>query len=897
MVKRTTSRSRGGKSSASNSRSANRNGDEASAASTRSSRSQKRTVAPAAVEDTSPKRLKTVDATHWKKPPSTKQLEETQISSPPKVVLTKKHDPFLQSFFNAEDSPAQQEDSPSPSISEKLDHMPQDASLDDETNPVSHDMSSEDEEEWEQVGPPPIVQQEGAAQDAEKSDEAQADDGGFEIAIRRREEKADTGSEKKKAKKPSVKGVRKEERLLRMLTHKVHLLCLLSCGLLRNQWCNDEQLQSAAVAAIPDDIFAGITGSSRNIGKGKKPATSSNNVGRHQKFLLQYLKTFARWWKTYFRADAVVGLHKLDGTDKLLVDFGLYMSTSAEDPAHQITAEASALMFTAACRGLKLESRLVCSLHPIPLSLATQNTTTKSSRRPARGSNGIGEGTASSSSLASSLAASVPNLQDALPSVPPLNCWCEVYSPVDKEWIPVDPVRGLVNDTVAMEPPASAPRQAQLSYVIAFEPGFGIKDVTKRYTSQWGAKTVKLRIAPGSVDDTWWEQSLWLYSKSTEDEIDKREAEQLKKVMINEKMPTSLAGFKDHHLYALERQLKKFEVIYPSGTEHSVGRFKNELVYPRRLVKELHTPETWLKKGRRVCPGEEPVKHVKARVATINRKRQIEAEKMDETRGREDYGDAGDSSLSAVFGEWQTEVYVADPIIDGKIPRNDFGNFEVFHPNMIPAGAVHLPYQGMAKVAKTLGIEYVSVVTGFDFQGGHSKPVILGVLVETHFQDVLLAAYEEYTQIAREKALRKRQKRIHGRWRKLTMGLITKDRVMREYLPHGADQEPEPQFVKLIGLAAAAPPESSDDENTYSGMDVDSQPTAPLQPRRFFSDDEDDDDDSDSSSSGVEELAAPSAKSMIDQQPSGGGFMLSDDEESVTIGGGGFLVDDEDSDS
>ena len=47
-----------------------------------------------------------------------------------------------------------------------------------------------------------------------------------------------------------------------------------------------------------------------------------------------------------------------------------------------------------------------------------------------------------------------------------------------------------------------------------------------------------------------------------------------------------------------------------------------------------------------------------------------------------------------VFGKWQTELYIPPPAKDGKVPRNEYGNVELFKPWMLPKGTVHLPLQG-----------------------------------------------------------------------------------------------------------------------------------------------------------------------------------------------------------
>ena len=47
-----------------------------------------------------------------------------------------------------------------------------------------------------------------------------------------------------------------------------------------------------------------------------------------------------------------------------------------------------------------------------------------------------------------------------------------------------------------------------------------------------------------------------------------------------------------------------------------------------------------------------------------------------------------------VFGRWQTEIYVPPPAVDGKVPRNEYGNVELFNPWMLPKGTVHIPIVG-----------------------------------------------------------------------------------------------------------------------------------------------------------------------------------------------------------
>ncbi|KAJ3300048.1 hypothetical protein HK104_005044 [Borealophlyctis nickersoniae] len=560
----------------------------------------------------------------------------------------------------------------------------------------------------------------------------------------------------------------------------------------------------------------------------------------------------AQWWKDFFPTESQFHSKAFTGPKSVLHELGEFLEKPQGNSDRILTPDTSVLLFVAVCRALDIETRLVASLHPVPLSLASNDKVYKKTVAGSKGKRKRGADdenneedakqtpTLESEQQGSNSSASQKKRVVPAPDVYPFRFWCEVYVDKTEEWIPVDPVRGICNDTVAMEPPASAINQLQISYVVACEQGFGVKDVTRRYTSQWGARTIRLRLPQGDEGEGWWQQALWLYSKSDRTAKDTTEDAKLEEAVVREPMPKSLAAYNNHPVYALERHLKKYEIIHPSGRQHAVGVINNELIYPRQLVKELHTPEAWLKLGRKVKAGEEPIKFVKARASTINRKRQIEADKLDAQRGLQEEGldPSRDASKSALYGEWQTEVFVAPPIVDGKIPRNSFGNIEIFHENMIPQGSVHLAAAGIGKLAKQLGIDYASAVNinpmiskkvGFEFRGGRSIPIINGIVVAEEFQEILLLAHDENRDHQMKLEAKKRQRRVVGRWRKIIFSLLTRDWIFREYgkkpepapLPDDEEEEEEGDFES---------DESGDEEGGY---------------REGRGDDDDDDDDGD----------------------------------------------------
>ena len=105
--------------------------------------------------------------------------------------------------------------------------------------------------------------------------------------------------------------------------------------------------------------------------------------------------------------------------------------------------------------------------------------------------------------------------------------------------------------------------------------------------------------------------------------------------------------------FALTRHLRRDEVIYPL---HEIGKFRGEPVYPRANVQRLKAAEGWMREGRMISMGQQPLKRVKARATTIERKRMLEVVKMAKTDDQEDQ--------QGLYAKWQTEPYVPEPVVD-----------------------------------------------------------------------------------------------------------------------------------------------------------------------------------------------------------------------------------------
>uniref|UniRef100_UPI00398F2F5C DNA repair protein complementing XP-C cells isoform X2 n=1 Tax=Pristiophorus japonicus TaxID=55135 RepID=UPI00398F2F5C len=335
--------------------------------------------------------------------------------------------------------------------------------------------------------------------------------------------------------------------------------------------------------------------------------------------------------------------------------------------------------------------------------------------------------------------------------------WIEVYAEAERKWVAIDCVRNTLNHPELCAKHATKP----LSYIISLDNQSSVRDVTQRYDAAWMTTTRKRRTDPG-----WWDKTLEPY-KSSCTQRQKEEDLELQAKLLDRPLPTSVAEYKSHPLYVLKRHLLKYETLYPP-TASVLGYCRKEAVYSRDCVHTLHSKDLWLKEARVVRDGEVPCKMVKSQ---SNRARQARLD---------DWADPDKADLG-LFGRWQTEPYQPPRAIDGKVPRNDFGNVYMFRPCMLPRGCKHLRVPNINRVARKLNIDCAGAVIGFDYHSGHSHPVIDGYIVCDEHEEILLAAHEEDEAETARKEQMKRQKRAMGNWKLLVKGLFIRERLKTRY--------------------------------------------------------------------------------------------------------------------
>jgi xeroderma pigmentosum group C-complementing protein len=385
---------------------------------------------------------------------------------------------------------------------------------------------------------------------------------------------------------------------------------------------------------------------------------------------------------------------------------------------------------------------------------------------------------ASEEYIASPLPTTRPSPNKRIKDSPYPIFWTEVFSPSIDKWIPVDPlVRHTFNKPrTGFEPPASD-RLNSMSYVIAFEDDASARDVTRRYTRQYNAKTRKLRVESTKGGDKWWKRTMAFFERPFPETRDEIEDNELAAREAQEGMPKNVGDFKGHPIFALERHLRRSEVIHPmreAGKISAGAGGKAESVYRRRDVHVVRSADQWYRKGRDVKGGEQPLKRAVTR-------------QNDRTTPMDEYDVAEDGI--GLYAEFQTDVYVPPPVVDGRVPRNAYGNLDVYVPSMIPAGAIHVQHPLAARSAKILGVDYVDAVTGFDFKGRQGTAVVNGIVVAAEYREAFVEAIRA---MEHEQAQAEQAKRMHlalQMWRRFMTALRIKEKIDKEYADDSSNED------------------------------------------------------------------------------------------------------------
>lgn len=122
-------------------------------------------------------------------------------------------------------------------------------------------------------------------------------------------------------------------------------------------------------------------------------------------------------------------------------------------------------------------------------------------------------------------------------------------------------------------------------------------------------------------------------------------------------------------------------------------------------------------------------------------------------------------------------MYEAPPVVKGRVPKNVYGNLDIYAPTMVPAGGSHILHPETARAARTLGIDYSDAVTGFSFKGRHGTAVINGAVVATEFREAVEEVLHAFEDEMEDEEAHRRSSESLRLWKRLLTGLRIRERI------------------------------------------------------------------------------------------------------------------------
>lgn len=568
--------------------------------------------------------------------------------------------------------------------------------------------------------------------------------------------------------------ISKEERQERKLIHQTYLVAMILHGHVRNKWCNNKPLQLELRKRIPRSILNLLypeTGSQLADKAVKDVVYSRRFLDGVRDLMLFYKKRF----KVSSKGIIYKNWHELSLRQRYTLKNVDFPKFSGLVERMKGSRDIGAQGFLCLARALGLTARLVYSIQAPDVTLIVSKESLKASD--------------------DKTTASVIPEQAPVPAQPksmayfnrkdkileeigrnsqggyhPLNSvlfedssypifWVEIWNKYTKKWLSVDPIVLNIVEVSPMrrrskfEVPLKETRN-HLTYAIAYDNEGGIMDVTRRYCQYFNAKNVKKRIEFKSEEDAEWYKHIIksLNSLKRQDklsDLDILELKEFRERDLAEGMPPNVADFKNHPIYALEPQLRQNEVIYPKDSTSSCGKYRIRTkesgrnvekvltVYKRSHVYDLKSAKAWYLRGRVLKIGVQPLKI-----------KQKPANKLHEDLGGDD-----DDGVTRLYAHFQTQLFIPPAVVNGKIPRNAYGNIDVYTPSMVPengylvrADDTGYTVKQMVEAARILEIDYAKAVVNFDFKNRKSNkmPTIKegGIVIDVQFKEGILAVLE-----------------------------------------------------------------------------------------------------------------------------------------------------------
>lgn len=539
---------------------------------------------------------------------------------------------------------------------------------------------------------------------------------------------------------PRRKGPR-FDRALRLAARHTHLSCLLFAYSRKSLFLGTPILKAETLSRVPTHLLRQF----------------SPEIIADGRTLINALSMLANWWKNSIKRTSHQDESKSKAGLRHDIRFRLVSETKMG------TDDDLVAVFVVILRSLTLKTRLVCSLQPLlvhPTEPWSLDVETEAPPVP------ISRRRIAQQKIPGGMAVIRQSTKDSPAKgrnqvIFPPKVWCEVLHPCENRWITVDCLRGIVNDRLSMEPPALSNKlahQHQHLFLIGYDEKGRAVDVSRRYTSRFYGVTAKLR----RHDEIILNEVLPLLKGHVSDS----EAHDLANLVDGEPLPKTLAGFQGHGRYLLESQVKKYEIFWPPEAG-IVGEFRGEPVRLRSVVQKIRSKEAWYRQfGRVIKEGEEPCKQVALPKKPERKSKQIaDWEQAVEDATKHTILNAGkEVVMQPLFGEWQTEPFSPPVAFDGKVPRNKFGNVDLYLPSMIPVGCTWIDNDSAYLAARDLGVDYAAACVRFAFSGRLAVPNLRGIVVCAEFEGAVLRRLEEMKaeieEACRQAEIKKEAKRV-----------------------------------------------------------------------------------------------------------------------------------------
>lgn len=602
---------------------------------------------------------------------------------------------------------------------------------------------------------------------------------------------------KKEVRKKVV--ISREERAQRLILHRWILVALLCHGVVRNLWCNDRVLLRNMRRTVPQSITA-------LLDQLDNTALSMVKARRFLDGVRNLMLTYSRKFSVTKRGLVRKNWGELSEVQKKF-ERNMTLSRFRNLVLEQAgSRDLGAQGFVSLLRSLGLNARLVFSLQPpdwTSLAMVKPTLAKEEREQEAQPKTGTQAGANlppssdtehNTSSKSKFLAAqrqqqtffeseSTHFDQSAFPIF-----WAEVWNKYLKKWVSVDPITLKSVEVAPMrrasqfQPPSSDTRN-QMTYVVAYDQLGGVKDVTRRYSFHFNAKTSRKRIQSRSDEDAIWYSRVLRQANSMlrRDNVTSTDAHELKEFHDRDKaegMPSSLSDFKNHPLFALKSQLRLNEVVFPDDASSKVGTFRSRtrknastmVVYKRAHVYHLRSARGWYMRGRVLKVGAQALK-----VKTTKN-----AEEEEEEDGR-------------LYAQFQTSMYSPPAIVDGKVPKNAFGNIDVYVPSMLPENGFLLradkttPLKILERAARIVEVDYARAIVSFEFgKGSKATAKEGGIVFDVQYRGAIELVLSHLLDQEREKLEHMVEVIALRNWKYFLTRLRISERLIRE---HGTVRE------------------------------------------------------------------------------------------------------------